>query len=102
MGELYILPDGPQQEMRDQMLKTSKLDTEPDPESQRFEWVDVMPTPETELGEWDDWIVGFDGVEYVSLHFKYAPSGNTRPGTQLEEIFLLTTSGRQGRSLRKC
>ena len=102
MGELYVLPDGPQQEMRDKMLSkynwsADKEEVAPDPENHRFEWVDVMPTPETPLGEWEDWILGFDGVDYVSIHANSGSSCNVA----LEEVFSLTESGRQGRSLRK-
>ena len=71
MGELYLLQDGPHQKMRDEMMLNygwdmNRIDVEVETKY-RYEWVDVTPTTEATPKEWDDWIIGFDGVDYVSF-----------------------------------
>ena len=71
MGDRYLLPDGPLQEMRDKVLlgwnwDMDRVNVEADMQKYRYEWVDVTPTADSSAGEWDDWIVGFDSVDYVS------------------------------------
>lgn len=70
MGERYLLPDGPHQQMRDEMMlnygwNMNRIDVEVE-KKYRYKWVDVTPTTGATPEEWDDWIIGFDGVDYVS------------------------------------
>ena len=71
MGQHYLLPDGPHQKMRDKMMLNygwdmNRIDVEVE-QKYRYEWVDVTPTTEATPEEWDDWIIAFDGVDYVSF-----------------------------------
>ena len=70
MGEHYLLPDGPHQKMRDKMMLNygwdmNRIDVEVE-KKYRYERVDATPTSEATPQEWDDWIIGFDAVDYVS------------------------------------
>ena len=70
MGDLYLLEDGPHQKARDDVMLNYAWDmnrTDVEVEKKyRYDWVDVTPTNETKPEEWEDWILGFDSVDYVS------------------------------------
>ena len=99
LGGMYILPDGPQQEMRDQMVvkfswDVNRVDVTADMQKYRCEWVDVMPTAESTPEEWEDWTVAFDGVEYVSSNVP-CPSPLETARTLESEVKTLLTATSQ-------